>query len=89
MGGEVWVFCSGGGGGTNGTFSGGMVESEIGDGGILLEGETGATGPGGGGIASVAVRLWDPGRTMASESCMLGFVCPSSFRTSASPRCDR
>lgn len=54
MGGEVWL---GGGGGVKGTLSGGIIVSEIGDCGSLLEGETGATGPGGGGIASVAVRL--------------------------------
>ena len=89
MGGDVWDGWLGGGGGVNGTLSGGMIESDIGDAGSLVEGETGATGPGGGGISSVAVRLWDPGRTTASESCMLVFVFPSGFRTSANPRCKR
>jgi len=37
-------------------------------------GEADRTGPGGGGSTFAAVRLWVPGRTMASESWILGLV---------------
>lgn len=48
---------AGGGGGVSGTFSGGMVLIELDVAGVddSLPGETEATGPGGGGVAAVAV----------------------------------
>ena len=60
-------------GGTRGTLSGGMVESEVG-----VAGE-----PGGGGWACVAVLLEVPGRTTVSESLILAFVFESGFFKSA------
>ena len=50
-GGSVCIFPPGGGGGVKGMFSGGIVESELG-----ATGEN-VIGPGGGGVASVAVLL--------------------------------
>ena len=50
--------------------------SEVGVVGVIIDGETEATGPGGLGVDAVAVLLWDPGSTAASESCILGLVFP-------------
>lgn len=68
----VCTFSWAGGGGTNGTFSGGIVESGMGFGEDGDAGETDATGPGIGGAGRVVVVLPDPGRTTASELWMLG-----------------
>ena len=85
IGGEVCILPPGGGGGVNGTFSGGIALLELGVAGEdeSRPGETEPTGPGGGGVAAEAVWLWEPGRTAAVESFMLGLVFPSRLRTSA------
>lgn len=67
-GGAVCTLLPGGDGGTRGTFSGIMVLCSPGVKGVAAPGIMGATGPGGGGVGAVAVWLWDPGRTTASES---------------------
>jgi len=69
----VCTFTLGGGGGTSGTFSGGIVEFELGVGEEGDAGEIEITGPGAGGVGRVVVVLCDPGRTTASELWMLGF----------------
>ena len=89
VGGAVWLLPPGGGGGTNGTFSGGIVVSELGVTGDDIVGETEATGPGGSGVASDAVWLRVPGKTIASESCMLGFVFGSGVLALAYALCSR
>ena len=58
----------GAGGGTRGMFSGSMVLRSPGVTGVEAPGDTEATGPGAGGVGAVAVWLWDPGKTTASES---------------------
>lgn len=58
----------GGGGGTKGTISGGMILSAIGVTGVGLPGKIGAIGPGGGGVGPFAILLAEPGRTAVSES---------------------
>lgn len=62
---------------------GGMVVSELGEAGEVAVGDTEATGPGGVGVGSVANLLCDPGRTIASESWMLGLVLESGLFVSA------
>ena len=85
VGGAICTFPPGGGGGVNGTFSGGMVLLELGVAGVDASrpGETEGTGPGGGGVATVAVWLCEPGKTAASEFFMLGFILPPGRMTSA------
>lgn len=61
--------------------------SEVGVAGDGCVGEAGSTGPGGGGWGLVAVVLCVPGKTMASESWMLGFVFVSMFPLSAKDLC--
>ena len=55
VGGAVWIFVTGGGGGTKGTFSGGITVLELGVAGVGIVVETEATAPGGFGIGSLAV----------------------------------
>ena len=74
IGGAVWAFPPGGGGGTSGTFSGGMIVFELGVAGVGIDGDTGATGPGGRGVGPFAVWLSEPGKTMGFVSKMLAFV---------------
>ena len=54
VGGAVWDLPPGGGGGTRGTFSGGITVIVAGVAGVGLAGETGGTGPGGGGVWPLA-----------------------------------
>ncbi len=68
VGGAVWAFPPGGGGGTSGTFSGGMTVFELGVAGVGIDGDTEATGPGAGGVGPLAVWLSEPGRTMGLGS---------------------
>jgi hypothetical protein len=63
---------------------GGIILLEL-AGADLWLGETEPTGPGGGGVGVVAVRLCEPGRTAAVGSEMLALVFPSGFRMSARP----
>lgn len=74
VGGEVWTLTRGGGGGTRGTLSGAIILFSLGVAGVGIDGEIEAMGPGAGGAGAVLLVLCDPGRTTASESCMLGFV---------------
>lgn len=74
VGGEVWTLTRGGGGGTRGTLSGAMILFSLGVAGVGIDGEIEAMGPGAGGAGAVLLVLCDPGRTTASESCILGFV---------------
>lgn len=83
VGGAVWTFPPGGGGGVRGTFSGGIIVLELGVDGEGNEGETDATPPGAIGIGCSAVFVWDPGRTIGLGSCMLAFVFGSGFLVSA------
>ena len=83
MGGAVWILAAGGGGGTNGMFSGRIVVSELGVAGDGVVGDTEATGPGAGGVGPFAVWLCEPGSTIVSESWMLGLVLGSGFFVSA------
>ena len=64
-----------------------MEVSEEGVAGRSCSGEADSTGPGGGGCGLVAVLLWVPGRTIASESWMLGFVFVSMLLLSARDLC--
>ena len=61
--------------------------SEVGVGGAGCIGEADSTAPGGGGWGFVAVVLCEPGRTIASESWMLGLVFASLLRLSAKDLC--
>lgn len=79
MGGEFWTLARGGGGGTRGTLSGAITLFSLGVAGVGIDGEIEAIGPGAGGAGAVLLVLCDPGRTTASESCMLGFVFRSLF----------
>lgn len=74
VGGEFWILARGGGGGTRGTLSGAITLFSVGVAGVEIDGEIEAIGPGAGGAGAVLLVLCDPGRTTASESCMLGFV---------------
>lgn len=74
VGGEVWTLARRGGGGTRGTLSGAISLFSLGVAGVGIDGEIEAMGPGAGGAGAVLLVLCDPGRTTASESCMLGFV---------------
>ena len=69
-----------------------MVEEEAGVGGLLgvdkfEAGETGLTGPGGGGVDVDAVVLAEPGKTAGWESEMLLLVLTSAFLASAKCLC--
>lgn len=61
--------------------------SEVGVGGAGCIGEVDSTAPGGGGWGFVAVVLCEPGRTIASESWMLGLVFASLLLLSAKNLC--
>lgn len=74
VGGEIWTLARGGGGGTRGTLSGAITLFSLGVAVVGIDGEIEATGPGAGGAGAVLLVLCDPGKTTASESCMLGFV---------------
>lgn len=78
--GVLVLVTGGGGGGTNGTLFAGIPLFAIEEG---REGAPGSTGPGGGGVAEIAVLLCVPGRTIALESWMDGFVFASGFLISA------
>ena len=56
---------------------------KVGVAGAGLVGDAGATGPGGGGVGPTAVLDCEPGRTIVSESCILGLVLGSMRRSSA------
>lgn len=53
-----------------------------------VAGDIGVTAPGAGGVGPVAVVLFDPGSTIASESCMLGLVLRSTALESARNLCE-
>jgi hypothetical protein len=57
----------GGGGGVNGTFSGGIVEEDAGAAGVGALPGAGLTAPGGGGTFFGAAELCDPGKKAGSE----------------------
>ena len=61
--------------------------SEVGVGGAGCIGEVDSTAPGGGGWGFVAVVLCEPGRTIASESWMLGLVFASLLLIFAKDLC--
>ena len=82
--GMLAIWLPSGGGGVNGILSAGILAIWLGVAAGVRPGDVGATGPGGSGVAAVAVWLWDPGSTMAFESCILGFVFPLGLRVSAS-----
>ena len=85
VGGAVCVLLSAGAGGTRGTFSGGIVESEmvfVDDEGLAGVADCGGSGGAGWGLDAVLLEV--PGRTIASESCMLGFVFESGILELAS-----
>lgn len=88
VGGAVWIFPPGGCGGIKGMFCGGTLVSEAGWAGVGFVGDAGwDTGPGAGGVGPTAVVLFDPGRTMVSESCMLGLVLGSVPLSTAKVLC--
>ena len=78
VGGAVCTFPPGGCGGIRGTCCGGPMASELGVAGEVVAAceaavaDVGGIGPGAGGVGPFAVRLCEPGKTMGSESCMLG-----------------
>lgn len=51
-----------------------MTLFSLGVAGVGIDGEIEAMGPGAGGAGAVLLVLCDPGRTTASESCILDFV---------------
>ncbi len=55
VGGATCTLPPGGGGGTSGTFSGGMTVFELGVAGVGIDGDCEATGPGAGGTGSLIV----------------------------------
>lgn len=80
----------GGGGGVNGTFSGGIVEEDVGVAGVGALSGVGLTGPGGGGTFIGAAELCDPGRNAGSEvEVEVAFELEDPFLTSANDRYDR
>lgn len=60
-----------------------LIVGEVGGAGEGLAGDAGATGPGGGGVGPTAVLDCEPGRTIVSESCILGLVLGSIRLSSA------
>ncbi len=89
VGGAIWTLV-GGGGGVNGTFSGGIVEEDVGVAGVGGLPGVGLTGPGGGGTFTGAAGLCDPGRNGGSEvEIEVSFELEDPFLTSANGRCDR
>ncbi len=78
----------GGGGGVNGTFSGGIVEEDVGVAGVGAL-PVGLTGPGGGGTFIGAAELCDPGRNAGSEvEIEVSFELEDPFLISANGRCN-
>lgn len=83
MGGAVWVFV-GGFGGANGTFWGGMVDSEEGVAGVALvglgAGEPGPPGPKGISVLTGAAFEELPGRKAGSELKIPSFLSAKVLR---------
>ena len=93
VGGAVWTLPPGGCGGIRGTCCGGTIASELGVAGEVVVAceaavaEVGGIGPGAGGVGPFAVWLCEPGKTMASESCILALGWVSGFFVSANVLC--
>ena len=81
------IWLPSGGGGVKGMLSAGILAIWLGVAAGVRPGDVGTTGPGGGGVAAVADLLFEPGKIMASESCILGFVFPLGLRVSANALC--
>lgn len=64
----VWTLL--GGGGVNGTLSGGISVEDVGVAGVGLLPNIGLTEPGGGGTFVEAAGLCDPGRNAGSEGAL-------------------
>jgi hypothetical protein len=87
-GGAVWTRL-GGGGGTFGTFPGGIVDAEDGVVGVEEDAGPGAEliGPRGTGVFTGACELADPGMKAGSELKIDSFVLPGDFGASAKYLC--